>query len=224
MLKEGLVFMFISSFMALFPVANPVGAGFMVNGMLSGLDNKTRKTIIRRIVIDYMLVGLGTLAVGHFVLALFGLSLPVIQLGGGLLICRTALQWLSDNNTSTGRIETKGVDPSIYTKTLESQVFYPITFPLCIGPGSVSVILTLMASVSLKESWVKGFVSYLIIALVIAVMCLILYVLLAQGERITQKIGSSGSIIINKMVAFFTFCVGIQIVVAGVVKLFHLSM
>ena len=80
--------MFISSFMALFPVANPVGAGFLVNGFLSGLDQKTRMSIIRRIVTDYLLVGLGSLAVGHFVLALFDLSLPIIQLGGGLLICR----------------------------------------------------------------------------------------------------------------------------------------
>ena len=31
MLKEGFLFTFISAFMALFPVANPVGAGFLVN-------------------------------------------------------------------------------------------------------------------------------------------------------------------------------------------------
>lgn len=70
---KGSIFMFISSFMALFPVANPVGAGFLVNGFLSGLDQKTRMSIIRRIVTDYLLVGLGSLAVGHFVLALFDL-------------------------------------------------------------------------------------------------------------------------------------------------------
>ena len=100
---KGSIFMFISSFMALFPVANPVGAGFLVNGFLSGLDQKTRMSIIRRIVTDYLLVGLGSLAVGHFVLALFDLSLPIIQLGGGLLICRTALQWLGDSDASAGR-------------------------------------------------------------------------------------------------------------------------
>ena len=100
MLKEGFLFTFISAFMALFPVANPVGAGFLVNGLLSGLDDEDRKSIIRRIITDYLLVGLGSLAVGHFVLTLFGLSLPVIQLGGGLLICRTALQWLSDATTN----------------------------------------------------------------------------------------------------------------------------
>ena len=113
--------MFISSFMALFPVANPVGAGFLVNGFLSGLDQKTRMSIIRRIVTDYLLVGLGSLAVGHFVLALFDLSLPIIQLGGGLLICRTALQWLGDSDASAGRVSKRNADP-ISLRAVESRI------------------------------------------------------------------------------------------------------
>ena len=64
--------------------------------------------------------------------------------------------------------------------------------------------------------------AYAIIALVILLMCLILYLFLSQGERIIRKIGNSGSIVINKMVAFFTFCVGVQIVVTGIAKLFNL--
>ena len=221
MLKEGFLFTFISAFMALFPVANPVGAGFLVNGLLSGLNDEDRRSIIRRIVTDYLLVGLGSLAVGHFVLSLFGLSLPVIQLGGGLLICRTALQWLGDSDSSVGRTQGKDVNP-IHKSAIESQIFYPITFPISIGPGSVSVILTLMASVSMKNGWARGLLSYAIIALVIVLMCLILYLFLSQGERIIRKIGNSGSIVINKMVAFFTFCVGVQIVVTGIAKLFNL--
>ena len=118
MLKEGFLFTFISAFMALFPVANPVGAGFLVNGLLSGLNDEDRRSIIRRIVTDYLLVGLGSLAVGHFVLSLFGLSLPVIQLGGGLLICRTALQRRARTSTpftnrpSSRRSSTRSPFPS----------------------------------------------------------------------------------------------------------------
>ena len=120
MLKEGFLFTFISAFMALFPVANPVGAGFLVNGLLSGLNDEDRRSIIRRIVTDYLLVGLGSLAVGHFVLSLFGLSLPVIQLGGGLLICRTALQWLGDSDSSVGRTQGKDVNP-IHKSAIEDR-------------------------------------------------------------------------------------------------------
>lgn len=222
MLKEGFLFTFVSSFMALFPVANPVGAGFLVNGFLSGLDAQDRRKVIRKIVVDYLMIGLGSLAIGHLVLALFSLSLPIIQLGGGLLICRTALKWLGDSDATVGRQPAKSIDP-IGIRTIESQIFYPLTFPISIGPGSISVILTMMASASTKGEWGKSILSYLLIALVIVLMCLILYLFLSQGARILRKIGTSGSMIINKMVAFFTFCVGIQIVVTGVAKIFHLD-
>ena len=223
MLKESFVFMFISSFMALFPVANPVGTGFIINGFLSGLDRSERRSIVRRIAVNYLLIGIGSLAIGHFVLSLFGLSLPIVQLGGGLLICKTALQWLGDSDASTGSAPDKSVDP-ISVRNLESRVFYPITFPISIGPGSISVIFTLMASVNIKDGLGKIIINYAVIAFVIFLMCLILYVILSQGQKITKKVGVTGTMIINKMVAFFTFCVGIQIIAEGVEKIFHLSL
>lgn len=223
MLKESFVFMFISSFMALFPVANPVGTGFIINGFLSGLDRSERKSIVRRIAVNYLLIGIGSLAIGHFVLSLFGLSLPIVQLGGGLLICKTALQWLGDSDASAGSTPDKPVDP-ISVRNLESRVFYPITFPVSIGPGSISVIFTLMASVNIKDGLGKSIINYAVIAFVIFLMCLILYVILSQGQKITKKVGVTGTMIINKMVAFFTFCVGIQIIAEGVEKIFHLSL
>ena len=223
MLKESFVFMFISSFMALFPVANPVGTGFIINGFWSGLDRSERRSIVRRIAVNYLLIGIGSLAIGHFVLSLFGLSLPIVQLGGGLLICKTALQWLGDSDASTGSAPDKPVDP-ISVRNLESRVFYPITFPISIGPGSISVIFTLMASVNIKDGLGKIIINYAVIAFVIFLMCLILYVILSQGQKITKKVGVTGTMIINKMVAFFTFCVGIQIIAEGVEKIFHLSL
>mgnify|MGYP005772729011 FL=1 len=214
--------MFVSSFMALFPVANPVGSGFLVNGFLSGLDDRQRKVVIRKIVVNYLLIGLGSLAIGHFVLSLFGLSVPVIELGGGLLICKTALQWLNDSDSSISAAPNKAVDPIAMSK-INSQVFYPLTFPISIGPGSVSVIFTLMASASVKGDIVRSALNYALIALVILLMCLILYLFLSQGQRIVSRLARSGSMIINKMIAFFTFCVGIQIVTEGVAKIFRLN-
>lgn len=223
MLKSGFVFMFVSSFMALFPVANPIGSGFIVNGFLSGLSGDERKSIIKKIVINYVLIGIGSLAIGHLVLSLFSLSLPVVQLGGGLLICKTALQWLADPDSSTNS-KSDDKSNSVTISSLSSQTFYPITFPISIGPGSISVIFTLMASASIKGDWVKSILNYVIIAVVILVMCLILYLFLSQGQKIMKRLGNAGNMVINKMVAFFTFCVGIQIVLAGVDKIFNLNL
>ena len=200
---SSLLIIFSSSFMALFPVINPLGNGFVVNGFFANLDPSQRKTAIQKLTINFIMIGVGTLLIGHLFLLIFGLAIPVIQLGGGILICKTAIELLGDSNSSDKEGTSQNVD-SFKWKSIEQKIFYPITFPISIGPGSISVIFTLMAS---------------------AMICMagILYVFLSQGQRIIQKLGPVGNQIINKLVAFFTFCIGIQISVTGISQIFHLN-
>ena len=199
---SSLLIIFSSSFMALFPVINPLGNGFVVNGFFANLDPSQRKTAIQKLTINFIMIGVGTLLIGHLFLLIFGLAIPVIQLGGGILICNVdSFKW----------------------KSIEQKIFYPITFPISIGPGSISVIFTLMASASVKGKLLHTGINYLVIALVIICMAGILYVFLSQGQRIIQKLGPVGNQIINKLVAFFTFCIGIQISVTGISQIFHLN-
>lgn len=219
---SSLLIIFSSSFMALFPVINPLGNGFVVNGFLIGLDDRQRKVAIQKLIFNYILIGAGTLVIGHLFLMIFGLAIPVIQLGGGILICKTAMELLAD----TGATEKEALDPNIDSskwQNIERKIFYPITFPISIGPGSMSVIFTLMASASVKGKLLETGINYAVIALVIVCMAAILYVFLSQGQRIIQKIGPVGNQIINKLVAFFTFCIGIQIGVTGISQIFHLN-
>ena len=212
---SSLLIIFSSSFMALFPVINPLGNGFVVNGFFADLDPSQRKTAI-------IMIGVGTLLIGHLFLLIFGLAIPVIQLGGGILICKTAIELLGDSNSSDKEGTSQNVD-SFKWKSIEQKIFYPITFPISIGPGSISVIFTLMASASVKGKLLHTGINYLVIALVIICMAGILYVFLSQGQRIIQKLGPVGNQIINKLVAFFTFCIGIQISVTGISQIFHLN-
>ena len=88
---SNLLIIFSSSFMALFPVVNPLGNGFVVNGFFTDLDPKQRKTAIQKLIFNFIMIGVGTLVIGHLFLLIFGLAIPVIQLGGGILICKTAI-------------------------------------------------------------------------------------------------------------------------------------
>jgi len=213
MILSNLLIIFTSSFMALFPVINPLGNGFVVNGFLNELNDYQRKTAIQKLIINYILIGIGTLVIGHLFLLIFGLAIPVIQLGGELLICKTAMELLSDSGTpdKSDKKETNQDTDGSNWKNIEQKIFYPITFPISIGPGSISVIFTLMASANVKGNLLKTGMNYAVIATVIICMATILYIFLSQGQKIIQKIGSSGNLIINKLVAFFTFCIGIQL-------------
>ncbi|MDR1623677.1 MAG: MarC family protein [Tannerellaceae bacterium] len=215
------IYIFVSSFIALFPVMNPIGTGFIVNGFLGGLDDIQRKIYVKKIITNCILTGVGSLLAGHLILLLFGLAIPVIQLGGGIIICKTGLEWLSDQGT--GKTEKMQAMDKINTDDIEKKLFYPISFPISLGPGSMSVIFTLMASAVVKGNVLSTGLNYAIMSLAIISLLVILYIFLSQGTRLMKKLGRSGNIVLNKLIAFITFCIGIQIIVTGISKIFHLQ-
>ncbi len=216
---HSLLYTFLSSIIALFPVMNILGNGFVVNATLGDLDETRRRAAIKTIIRNCLMVGVGSLLAGQLVLWLFGLAIPVIQVGGGIIICRTGLGWLS--NTPVKPVATHNTDLSM--KSIESQLFYPISFPICLGPGSISVIFTLMATATEKGDFLHTAVNYGMIILGIGAMVTGLYFSLLYGKKVLERLGESGNLIIGKLLAFITFCIGIQIVVKGLSKIFHLA-
>ncbi|MDR3141679.1 MAG: MarC family protein [Tannerellaceae bacterium] len=215
------IYIFVSSFIALFPVMNPIGTGFIVNGFLGGLDDMQQKIYVKKIIANCILTGIGCLLAGHLILLLFGLAIPVIQLGGGIIICKTGLEWLSD--PGTGKTEKVQAMDKINTDDIEKKLFYPISFPISLGPGSMSVIFTLMASAVVKGNVLSTGLNYAVISLAIISLLVILYIFLSQGTRLMKKLGRSGNMVLNKIIAFITFCIGIQIIVTGISRIFHLQ-
>ena len=215
------LYTFTSAFITLFPVLNPIGNGFIVNDFLVGLDDAQRKAIVKKIATYCFLIGIGSLVVGKLILLLFNLAVPVIQLGGGILISKMGFDWLS---APAGNTHSEGQETiaKIALQEVEQKVFYPISFPVCFGPGSISVVFTLMAGASVEDNLPATVVNYLMIALAIALLCVILYVFFSQGGKLMSRLGRSENLIINKLVAFFTFCIGIQIVITGISSIFHL--
>lgn len=219
---HSLFYIFVSSIIALFPVMNIVGNGFVVNNILGELTEQRRRRAIKTIVRNCLMVGIGSLLAGQLVLWLFGLAIPVIQVAGGIVICRTGLNWLSSTPGKPTHNNNHNIDPETI-KTIEGNLFYPISFPICLGPGSISVIFTLMATALERGSILHTALNYGMIILGIMAMVTGLYFCLLYGKKVLSKMGESGNVIIGKLLAFITFCIGLQIVVVGLSKIFHLT-
>ncbi|GHV02117.1 UPF0056 inner membrane protein [Bacteroidia bacterium] len=215
-----LILGFVTAFLALFPVINPIGSGLIINNMIGHMPKEQHYRAICRITFNSLCIGLSSLLAGYFILQLFGLTVPVVQLGGGLMICRTAWGWLSDGG---GEQDAQPeIEKSDYEK-IRHRLFYPMSFPITVGAGTMAVIFTLMASGTVKDNLVLTLVNYGVIALAIIVMCIILYLALLPGHRIVKRLSPAGKLIINKIIAFLTLCIGLQIMARGVGHIFHLT-
>lgn len=218
---HSVLYLFMSSLLSLFPVLNPIGDGLIVSGYLKGLNYEQRKKAAKKIFVYCVLISMGSLLLGHLILMMFGLAVPVIQVGGGLIICKTGYDLLvsADVSATPSPGEVKKIDED----ALNMKLFYPISFPITVDPGAISVIFTLMATASIKDDLLSTGVHYAAIAVAIVILLWLLCLFVVQGARIMKKLGNAANMIINKFVAFLTFCIGIQILVTGISKIFHIS-
>ncbi len=205
----------------LFPVVNPVGTAFILNPYFDNLTRKQRKNAVKKIALYAFAICVITLFAGHWILELFGISIPVIQLAGGIMICKMGWEFLSAGNNSAERqVKAEHTAEAVNVDTLQDKLFYPITFPVTTGAGTISVLFTLGAR-STHENMKDYLMNTGALIIAIIVMCVLIYIFYLNTKTLIQYIGSKGENVLNRISAFLIFCVGLQIAVNGIRALIH---
>jgi multiple antibiotic resistance protein len=203
---------------ALFPVADPIGAAFMVAPYFSRLNAIEKRQAVGKISIYAFFICLVSLIAGHWILEFFGISIPVVRIAGGIMICKMGWEFLSSDKQEDS--PDAAMNLSGY-QNIEDKLFYPITFPVTTGAGTISVLFTLSA-----DSTSPDIREYLIntgaIFLSIIILCLGIYLVFLNTKTIIGYLGSHGEKIVNRITAFLTFCVGLQIAASGIKTLFKI--
>lgn len=208
---------------ALFPVVNPIGSAFMVSPYFEHLSAREKRKAVNKITFYAFLICTISLFAGHWILELFGLSIPVVQLAGGIMICKMGWEFLSGNEekTPTETEETNESEPFAAYKHIKDKLFYPITFPATTGAGTISVLFTLSA----HSTTVGSMDYYLNIAAIlvsIIAMCILIYLFYLNTKTLIHFLGQNGENIVNRISAFLIFCVGLQIASTGLKELFKI--
>lgn len=201
---------------ALFPVVNPIGSALMVNRYFVNLSRQEKKKAVGTITLYAFLLCTITLFVGQWILQLFGITIPVVQLAGGIMICKTGWEFLTDGSKSADQnaINTNNINTSSYD-SLQEKLFFPITFPITTGAGTMSVLFTLSAH-SANDNVTNYLLNTTALMLSVITMCVLVYILYLNTKNLLKYMGSHGEKIINRIIAFLTFCVGLQIAVTGI--------
>lgn len=203
---------------ALFPVINPIGSAFIVNHYFADLTRPERRKAVKKITLYAFCICTISLFAGHWILQLFGISIPVIQVAGGIMICKTGWDLLSDNQKPREMEDAVLQAKHASYESVQDQLFYPVTFPMTTGAGTISVLLTLGA-----HSDIGNLNSYLFksaaLFVAIIVMCFCVYFFYLNTSFLIKRMSSNGAQIFNRIMAFLIFCVGLQIAVEGVQEL-----
>src|SRR5579863_3831029 len=136
---------------ALFPIVDPLGGSPIFLVMTREYSRSTRRALSLRIAMNSFFLLVGSYFIGTHVLSFFGISLPVVQVGGGLVVVSTG--WALLKRPNDGDAGESGSPKQCNEDDYSRQAFYPLTLPLTVGPGSISVAITVGANRPEGSEW-----------------------------------------------------------------------
>src|ERR1700676_3923010 len=195
---------------ALFPIVNPLGSAPLFLSLTRYYSGAQRKMLSRRIALNSIALIVGSYFVGSHILAFFGISLPVVQVGGGLVLASTGWAMLKQKDDDDTKA---GVHRNVDTNDLFQKAFYPLTLPLTVGPGSISVAITLGAN----EPHGGHSIFFSMLGAVIGAVLVAgsVYLCYAFADRLAEVLGTTSMAVIMRLSSFLLVCIGTQIIWNG---------
>ena len=191
---------------ALFPIVNPLGNAPIFLLLSRGVSDQGRAKLARAIAMNGLVLMVVSIFIGTHILGFFGISLPVVQVSGGLVAAATGWSLLRHSDNEDTGMDTKG--PCNETNYMR-QAFYPLTLPLTVGPGSISAAITVGANRTEGSEWRWPLVVGLLIGAVL--IAIAIYVSYRFADRIAEVLGDAAMNVVIRLSSFILVCIGVQI-------------
>ncbi|WP_122156119.1 MarC family protein [Paraburkholderia sp.] len=201
---------------ALFPIINPPAAAFIILSMVPHASPAQRAELARRIAINSFVILLASLSIGAYLLSFLGISIAVLRVAGGLIIAMAGWNLLQSSGDETEEAQPDpmtGSDP-----TLRVKAFYPLTLPVTVGPGSISVAIALGTG-SPREGLQP--VHFIGVGIALGLLCVSIYLCVRFAGNVERLLGPSGTQVAMRLFAFAIFCIGVQILWLGLSDLIN---
>ncbi len=196
----------------LLPIINPLSTAPVFVATF-GHNRAVAKRLARQIAINSWFVMVASMLIGTHVLALFGISLAVVRIGGGLLVA--AAGWRMLHRTDDDDVHAAAAEEAATLTDAEvvRRSFFPLTFPLTTGPGTIAAAIALGAQIPTTPLiYLLGSVA---LAGGAALVSLVLYFLFKNAASVLRRLGDIGMLVMIRLMAFILLCVGIQIMWNG---------
>lgn len=193
------------AFGAFFAIMNPfvnlpiflaLTAGFTV-GEQRGLAVKI--TIFSAIMCGVILLA------GHQIIGFFGITVDQFRIAGGVVLAHIAWNMLNGQEVASHHGSGKEQD---HMKDLSGLAFYPITFPMIVGPGTIATII-------IYAGHAKGMTGMFGIAAVVGAVLAMLFVVLFFASFFGKVLTDTMRVIMTRLMGMILLAIAVEMIVAG---------
>ncbi len=191
------------AFIAILPVVNPFSKPPIFLSITEGVaPDEQRRQAFKACLYAFIILIVSLLA-GTFILAFFAITLPALQIAGGLIIARTGFQMLNPQKEHA-----QSVHEEQEARDKNDISFVPLAMPLLSGPGAIAVMINLATDATAITDWI-------VTALASAAVCVITYFVLVESLSLVRFLGVNGMNALSKLMGFLLLSLAIQFIING---------
>jgi multiple antibiotic resistance protein len=197
--------LFFSTFTTLLAVINPFEVLPVFLLLLREKSNQERGRVAFMSCLYALLLILFFLFFGAVILKIFGVSLSMVRIAGGIVLMKIGFELFLPSSDGDGT--------PAFARSTGNIAFMPLAMPLMIGPGPIATVLGMMATVEHSSHEALAF-GVILVAIFLAVG--VTYACLAFATRLTTTLGPLGIDAATRIVGFFVSAMGVSLIFNGV--------
>jgi multiple antibiotic resistance protein len=191
-----------SAFVGLLPITNPLGAVAAFAGLTSAqAPPQVRREAVMTGIYVFAILGVFALF-GTVVLEAFGITIPALQIAGGLVVAHSGFGMVVPRQALTE-------EEKSHSAAKTDVSFSPMALPLVAGPGAIGVVVALGARYPGLENRLAVTVAAASIGIVVALA-------LRFATPAVERIGATGVGALTRVMGFLILAIGVELVVHGV--------
>ncbi len=197
------------TFITLLPIINPFSTAIILLGISSHLSKEERNRQITMACIYMTSILVVFLLAGHFIMIIFGISVPGIRIAGGMVIGFLGFHMLFPSKED---ISMEGKQEALQKSNIS---FTPLAMPSLSGPGAIATVITISATIDGRHGYDKVF-AFTGAILAIVITAIISWLVLRSAGFMRRFLGVNGVDSLSRIMGFLLICIGIQFVIVGI--------
>jgi multiple antibiotic resistance protein len=200
---------FMKVFGALFAIMNPFAGLPMFLSLTGGMDDATRRREALGVVLYSTILCAVTVVAGSSVLGFFGIGVADFRVAGGIVLLMIALALLNGGSSA----HSGSADERAQQGALASVAFYPMAFPMVVGPGTLATLVVFAGQARSLGAWTA-------LAVALAVVLGLLAAVLLFANTIGHHLSQTLRVVMVRLMGMILAAIAVGMIAEGLRQLF----
>ncbi len=197
--------------LSLIIMTNPLSKVPLFISLTQLMNEGQKATLAKKSCVYALLIMIGTLFLGTFILQTFGISYGALRIAGGLTVCLLGYRMLFQTHDANFAPQSANTN----------YAFFPLALPSISGPGTIAVIIGISTEIAEIQTMQLKITAYLSTIISMIITCACIWLILRSCKYISKILGIEGMEAITRLMGFLLVCVGVQFIASGIRSLWH---